>query len=326
MGPGALDGLRDRALALARAPAPFAVAVAAVDFASGAQDSFEVLGGPSPRPREGGPPLWFDLASLTKPLTLAAARFAEPGLFGDRELLLLEHRGGLPPWRRLSRASWREDLLAYAVRESPPAYSDLSALRLQLELERSLGGRGLYDVAAALRDPEVRHWTDLPAGARCPPTGTRGGRPVEGAVHDDNAFALGGRLAHAGLFATAGGLARSLLAWDARLGLLGAMAAPAAEASAAAAGGGRRFPLGLEAPSGEAPLAGDGRSPATFGHLGFTGASFWVDAAKRTGLVVLSNACYPHVHDRGRLNALRRGLGSAFWRGPGAGGAHGQDT
>ena len=81
-----------------------------------------------------GSDLFFDLASLTKPLTLSSAKFGHGDLWQEDFDLLLNHQAGLPDWGRLSRCNWREELLSYPLKKSPTLYSDLGALRLMLEL------------------------------------------------------------------------------------------------------------------------------------------------------------------------------------------------
>ena len=59
--------------------------------------------------------VYFDLASITKPMTLGLSYLAAPEIFDEEMILLLEHRSGLPAWGRLSHSSWRELLLSYKI-------------------------------------------------------------------------------------------------------------------------------------------------------------------------------------------------------------------
>jgi CubicO group peptidase (beta-lactamase class C family) len=51
----------------------------------------------------------------------------------------------------------------------------------------------------------------------------------------------------------------------------------------------------------------------TFGHLGFTGTSIWIDPQKKKGHVILTNATKKYYYDRQGLNDLRRQIGEAIW-------------
>jgi CubicO group peptidase (beta-lactamase class C family) len=60
-------------------------------------------------------------------------------------------------------------------------------------------------------------------------------------------------------------------------------------------------------------LAGHGCGKFTFGHLGFTGTSIWIDPDMMVGHVILSNATKHHWFDKANLNDLRRGIGEQIW-------------
>ena len=61
-------------------------------------------------------------------------------------------------------------------------------------------------------------------------------------------------------------------------------------------------------------LAGPGCSLRTFGHLGFTGTSFWIDLETQRGAVILSNATQTYWYERSGLSDLRKKLGAAIWK------------
>ena len=60
-------------------------------------------------------------------------------------------------------------------------------------------------------------------------------------------------------------------------------------------------------------LAGKGAGPVTFGHLGFTGTSLWIDCNKRKGVAILTNATQKYYYHREALNNLRQKIGEAVW-------------
>ena len=296
-----MERLREEALLLMAKQHFDALGLATVDFKEGRVQAFALRDN---IPSEDAQTLSFDLASITKAMTLSSSYFLSPDLFTEEMVLLLEHRGGLPAWARLPRGQWREFVSSFPLSPSPTEYSDLSALRLQVELEQR-AQRPLYDLCSSLWHKDVHHWRESPGDKIYPTTGLRGGRPLCGEVNDDNAFFVGEKMAHAGLFATAQALGLSLVNFNERLDLLAKM-----EAAFRARDKESRFLYGFDT---ERDPAGPGCSPHTFGHLGFTGTSFWVDAQRAKGLVVLSNACYPFCHRREDLGILRRRMGKIFW-------------
>src|SRR3989339_432063 len=117
-----------------------ALAVGVIDFKAHAYKCFEIH---DKNIFSQTPELYFDLASLTKPMTLAANYLLHPEWFTKEMILLLNHRGGLPAWGRLTgRLSvdyWRKQISAYKIKESETLYSDYSALRLMIEIEKTTG-------------------------------------------------------------------------------------------------------------------------------------------------------------------------------------------
>ena len=106
--------------------------------------------------------VFYDLASLTKPLTLGATFCKEPEVFQENCYLslLLEHRGGLPAWGRLPKNGWRSQVLSYNVSPSETIYSDLSALRLMLELEQKLE-KDFFSLMPNYFDKDTFFWKSL---------------------------------------------------------------------------------------------------------------------------------------------------------------------
>lgn len=257
---------------------------------------------------------YFDLASLTKPLTLAFAYQLRPDLFSEQELhWLLSHRAGLPSGGRLSKHNWRQQILAYPITEtSEDLYSDYSALRLMLELEKKMG-KSLYSICSELWSKEILHWTDLSEeffdNHFVPVTGIRGSRWIHGEVHDDNAFVIGEKLSHAGLFGTVEGVIESLLRLFDKTDALNVLNKELKKTLTQ-----RRFILGFDRPQNLLEtLAGTGCSSDTIGHLGFTGTSFWIDLQKQRGWVMLTNATQNFWYDKTGLNQMRREVGKTIW-------------
>jgi CubicO group peptidase (beta-lactamase class C family) len=230
------------------------------------------------------------------------------------------HRAGLVAHCALfsplleGRAVRRQEALCRAARGRaspeaglhPPVYSDLGYVLLGEALSRSTG-RALddlvsHEVCAPLGSQagSARKWlsADPHFVERVAPTefaAFRGG-VIRGAVHDENAWALSGygSSGHAGLF----GRAADVLALG--TGLLDALAGRGAsflsrrtvERLLAERPGGT-LRLGFDGKSAAGSSAGPSAGPLTFGHLGFTGTSFWCDPAADTVTAVLTNRVFP---------------------------------
>jgi CubicO group peptidase (beta-lactamase class C family) len=280
------------------------VAVGIIDFKKLSFESFEISAGVV----SSKPYLYFDLASLTKPLTNSAVRLKYPELFDDSLMLLLNHQAGLPMGGLLSKKTWKEELLAYEIKKSSTLYSDYSSLRCMLEIEKK-SGKKLEELCSYYFDPELVHWKNLPENSFSPEAGVRNKKIICGEVHDNNCFNIGEFISHAGLFSTIDGLCRSLINLEKTVKLneqVGKLI-PSMKIE-------DRFVLGFDRVlDPENTLAGKGCSSLTFGHLGFTGTSFWIDVEKARGSVILTNATQTYWHERSGLTKLRKTLGEAIW-------------
>ncbi len=121
------------------------------------------------------------------------------------------------------------------------------------------------------------------------------GREKVGEVDDENAAAMGGVAGHAGVFSTADDLfffAREVL--RARRGEGRVLTRPSATAMTARAvePPGCERTLGFDTPAARESQAGRLFSQGSFGHLGFTGCSLWIDPAREATVVLLSNRVY----------------------------------
>jgi CubicO group peptidase (beta-lactamase class C family) len=240
--------------------------------------------------------------------------------------LLLSHRAGLDGHRQLYRplltgeavdrgAALRE--AACARREgcegaAPPhgfasLYSDLGYLLAGEALSRAAGLPLDALVAREVSEPlglgaacaATLRARDPSFDQRVAPTELvpfRGSAAVRGAVHDENAWALSGhgQSGHAGLFGTAGDVL------DLGLFLLDVLAGRASDLLSAdelafllrprPSGS---YVLGFDRRTGDAPSSGARLGERTFGHLGFTGTSLWVDPDAGFVGVLLTNRVHP---------------------------------
>jgi CubicO group peptidase (beta-lactamase class C family) len=129
---------------------------------------------------------------------------------------------------------------------------------------------------------------------------------VNGAVNDGNAYRRAGGVAlNAGLFGTARAVAALARAWlDRDPGLL-------AERSVADAVRCHTGGLGEDRGLGWALArtvrsAGEGISPESYGHTGFTGSSLFVDPRSRRIYVLLANRLHPEARSAEEMIAFRR--------------------
>lgn len=270
------------------------------------------------------PATLFDLASVTKVITALTwmrlvddravdlnervARFLPSFASGSPMAgaitwrQLLTHTAGLPAGVDLESVvdpgEARDRVLAVrpvAARGDSMLYSDVGFMVL---------GFGIESVTGAPLAEAVRRLVCEPAGlglvfrpdraASIAPTEFvpgRGGR-LRGAVHDENAAALGGVAGHAGLFGTARDLARLgaiLLAGGAPILGEGSLAEMTREQ---ASDGTMRRGLGFSLWSPDPAAASHPLGQRSFGHTGFTGTSFWVDPDRRLVIALLTNAVY----------------------------------
>ncbi len=122
-------------------------------------------------------------------------------------------------------------------------------------------------------------------------------RIMQGEVHDEHCFLMGGVAGHAGLFGTinaVGQLCSSILeGWQGRKTLLQVSRNVLNE------GLKRKYEdttwcLGFDTPSTGYTSAGKFLSKKSIGHLGYTGTSFWIDPERDTVVVLLTNRVHPN--------------------------------
>lgn len=129
---------------------------------------------------------------------------------------------------------------------------------------------------------------------------------VEGVVHDDNAYSVGGVDGHAGLFGTAEDV--FYLLSELMAGYRGEAETKMFDKDLT-----RHFlrrnqrtgrTLGFDTPSLVDPSCGRFFSKRTVGHLGFTGTSFWMDLERNMMVILLTNRIHPS-RDNNRIKAFR---------------------
>lgn len=138
----------------------------------------------------------------------------------------------------------------------------------------------------------------------------RGG-VIRGATHDENAWAYAGDGAagHAGLFGDALSVVRlGVAVLEAIAGERPGWLTPAEVEPLVRDRPGGSLLAGFDRRSGEAPLSGAHFGARTFGHLGFTGTSLWIDPDAELVGVLLTN----RVHPTRAADAIRRARPAAY--------------
>ena len=134
-------------------------------------------------------------------------------------------------------------------------------------------------------------------------------RMLKGEVHDENAYLMNGVSAHAGLFSNVWDIAifaklflnegvwlgKRHLGYGTVNKFLRKQNKPY----------GSDMALGWDTPSLSNSSAGDFFSDGSFGHLGFTGTSLWVDRNQNIIIILLTNRVYPSREDKG-IKKVRR--------------------
>ncbi len=215
---------------------------------------------------------------------------------------LLEHRSGLPAdrdlWRMAHSPAEARQIVLEAPLECKPGqcyiYSDLGAITLGMMVER-VTGQGLdvflhERVFAPLGMVNTFFKPADSVKSRVAPTEVSPprGYPLQGEVHDENAYALGGVAGHAGLFSTASDLsifAQMILEGGEYKGVR-IVSDSAVKLFTTRAAGSRA--LGWAMADGQ---WGSGRfmSEGSFGHVGYTGTSLWIDPEREMFVILLTN-------------------------------------
>jgi len=140
-------------------------------------------------------------------------------------------------------------------------------------------------------------------------------RLLRGEVHDENAAAMGGVAGHAGLFGTAESVLAVSGAWlcgyHGRASILegGFVRQFTARQESAAQSS---WALGWDTPSAPSS-SGSSFSEQSFGHLGYTGTSLWIDPLRELEVVLLSNRVHPHRRNE-KIKAFRPWIHDLVYR------------
>ena len=248
---------------------------------------------------------------------------------------LLSHSSGLPAWAPFFEQI-RNHFVGQKIEQVPIHLRQrlMRELVFSASLERAVGERSVYsdlgfmvlgfaleEVAGSALDQAVEHYIWRPMGLNsaffnrvtsrsvrkalesvaatedCP---WRGG-VLQGQVHDDNCWSMGGYGGHAGAFADA----RDVLGFGA--GLFGGFLSREILSDVWTK---VERPLlsdrtlGWDTPSGAMPAAGRFFSERSVGHLGFTGTSLWIDPEAEVAVTLLTNRVHPS-RENTKIKAFR---------------------
>ena len=283
----------------------------------------------------------FDLASLTKVISTTTAvmllvdegridlerpvadylpAFGQNGKGMVTVRQLLTHTGGLIPFRPFHMQGVRSgaevrrhilsDTLAYEP-DSRSRYSDFGPITLAWMIEEITGqdfARFVHDrvfqpLAMVDTGYQPSSNRDLPNAVPTETDDYFRQRVLQGEVHDETAWLLGGTAGHAGLFSTIRDLTR-FAGMLSRAGRIGGTVFLRPETL-------RRFTTRMS-PNGDHSRAlgwdtksmtgyssaGSRFGPRSFGHTGFTGTSFWFDPDSQLYVILLTNRVHPSRDNR----------------------------
>ena len=143
------------------------------------------------------------------------------------------------------------------------------------------------------------------------------GRWIQGEVHDENAWVMGGVSGNAGLFGTLDDTAAlmDIFRQDGRMGGSQILAPETVHRMTRSQTGGipgdpRAFGF---AANGKDIFAGPGFSADSYGHTGFTGTSVWVDPQRDLTIIILTNRVhYGREETADKIKAFRRDFHRLF--------------
>ncbi|MEM8485476.1 MAG: glycoside hydrolase family 3 N-terminal domain-containing protein [Bacteroidota bacterium] len=291
----------------------------------------------------------FDLASLTKVVATTTAimqlyeqgklklddkiakflpNFGQNGKDGLTVRHLLTHTSGMTPFRPFHQegittrsgiidAIFSEELIYAPGTEM--RYSDFNMIVLALLVEKISGQNfGTYTTRnifapLGMNDTGFRR-SGVGSDQTVVPTEVDQNfrkRLVQGEVHDETAYSLGGTAGHAGLFSTAKDLSKFafMMMNEGKHNGQAFLKEETVRLFTAAVDGSRHSrALGWDTKSPEGySSAGQLFSTKSFGHTGFTGTSLWIDPEADLFVILLTNRVYP-TRDNKKHSAVRAKL------------------
>lgn len=250
---------------------------------------------------------------------------------GDKKEITIEnfllHNSGLPPFRVYVDSLKSEEEIINAIKNEPLIYKPGNEYKYS-DLGFILLGEIVEKVTNKSLDQYVRETFYYPMGMnstffnpkkigphitnRIPPTEIDtvfrdSTTTVQASVHDERAHYLNGVAGHAGLFSNGKDLAaftQMLLneGWYAGKQYLNGKTIDKFT-SRQSKKSNRGY--GFDRKSDEFSSAGSLTSQKTFGHLGFTGTSYWIDPERNLSIIILTNRTYPYRSYGENISTIR---------------------
>ena len=246
---------------------------------------------------------------------------------------LMTHTSGLPPFKEYWRTSTgKQDTLNHIFVEpldyepgTKMVYSDLGII-LMAEIVTRLTGKPLDELANefifgplgmknTMYNPPKRLWPEI---APTEYDERWRHRLMQGEVHDENAYAIGGVSGHAGVFSTSPDLAafcQMLLNGGVYAHNRVLKRATVAEFAAPQPLAQNTRTLGWVVPT-EGSSSGHYFSVHSYGHTGFTGTSIWIDPDRQLFVVLLTNRVNP-TRENMKIAQVRPAVHDAVMKGLG---------
>lgn len=272
--------------------------------------------------------------------SLLAEQLDAPDKRGVTVRDLLTHTSGLPAWRPFYFLVEDKSQVISAIAAEPTAsptevvYSDLNFLILE-SIVSSVLGKGLdkiFDgfigdslsstcfnpssnvrsrIAASEKGNAYEKNTCIELGYLKPdefriPRSAFRNYQIWGEVHDGNAWFMNGVAGHAGLFSTAEDVFRIASEFLPNYTTLLKPETTELFRTNFTKGMNEDRSFAFQLASTENSAAGAKISPESFGHLGFTGTSLWIDPVKERIFILLTNRTHAHTLPFVNINSVRR--------------------
>jgi len=226
----------------------------------------------------------------------------------------LLHNSGLPPFRVYVDSLKSEKEIIEAIKNEPLTYETGTDYRYS-DLGFILLGEIIEQVTDRSLDQYLRETFYYPLGMsstffnpkkigkyfidRIPPTEIDTvfrDTTVHAEVHDERSYFLNGVAGHAGLFSSGRDLAIfcQMLLNDGWYAGRRYLEPSTIQKFTKQQGKHSNRGYGFDRKSGENSTAGSMTSKKTFGHLGFTGTSYWIDPERDLAIIILTNRTYPY--------------------------------
>lgn len=251
------------------------------------------------------------------------------GKFKDKVTIrhLLTHSSGFKPFEEYflnDRINKYDDILSDIIQKqtllfepgSQFKYSDLGMILL-MDIAEKITGRKFSELVQSwvLKPIDMKNTYYNPSKelfSKIPPTefdSLYRNQLVKGFVHDENAYLMGGVSGHAGIFSNIYDLAKYSQTMI-NLGIYNGSRVFSKYSIRKMVTKqnlpfGSDYALGWDTPSFKGSSAGDYFSNGSYGHLGFTGTSMWIDPNNKITIILLTNRTYP-TRDKKGMYKLRR--------------------